>query len=856
MLKAWFRRRRAPRWSVVFLLVLLLGLSVIQAAPIGAALSTTTPETPAIVADLPPAPARPPLPAPEEHARGYVQPPFDMSHLDEQPVNALRAAAYPSSWDWRDQGKVTRVQNQDTCGACYAFATLGSWESQLLIQEPDSAALDFSENHAIECNYMQTGCLGDTIWGLTGLFSAHGAVLEVDDPWNPADQACNQSAPYAKTATDMWVLAGSSTPPVDTLKGWLYTYGPLYVAMDAGEWPSNWANELQNFDGSYTLYYPVGQPELNHAVLLVGWDDDLAHAGGKGAWIVKNSWGTDWGDGGYLTIAYGSAGLGSEAALIRGWTDYMPNSVVLHHDEAGVRGWVGYDGVVDAWGMARLVPDRNGYVTHVGLWTRDRMTDLDVYLYDSFNGQATTGLLRPGIENVTLDYAGYHSIPIEPPLRVSNGNDVYVKVKFGYSGAMRGLPVDNQSPIAAHGSYISPNGADGSWTDLSAGEDLSPLDIGIRMRVVPSVNDDPTATPTSVPPTATATPQVTPTATTPANTPTPRPTVEPGAAGNGVVLPFIANRWPPVPYELTLNSIANADEDGSYTVSWGAASLAQTCELQEDDNPAFGSPTMRYTGSGTSYGVAGQSPGIWYYRVRGRNAHGPGPWSNVQSVRVRPPFMSLTRYAAPSDTTLESMNPDTWYGDYVDLWVGYGPDPELAAGVARSILYFDLSAIPQGATIQSAILQPYLYWYVHRSGYSGDMTISAHRVTAAWPAEPTWNRFASAYGEAYGSDVARTDFEYLHLDVTGLVQGWVNGTWPNDGVMLRGSESGYDNLKGFASADEADAWPQLVVQYYSDGQALQTEVIQARPPAQSESARTRELLQQLDSDEWEVGSAR
>ncbi|NLG49592.1 MAG: hypothetical protein GX552_05720 [Chloroflexi bacterium] len=449
-----------------------------------------TPEAPAIVVDLPQQPpSQPPLPAPEEgHARGYVQPPFDMSHLDSQPVSALRAAGHPSAWDWRDQGKVTRVQNQDTCGACYAFATLASWESQLLIQEPGSPALDFSENHAIECNYMQTGCWGDTIWGLMGLFSAHGAVLEADDPWNPADQPCNQGAPYAKTATDMWVLAGGSTPPVDALKDWLLAYGPLYVAMDSGEWPSAWANEFERYDGSYTLYYPVAQAQLrlNHAVLLVGWDDALAHAGGKGAWIVKNSWGTEWGDDGYFTIAYNSAGLGSEAALIRGWTNYAPNSVVLHNDEAGVRGWVGYDGVADAWVMARLVPDRNGYVTHVGVWTRDRVADLDLYLYDSFDGQAPTGLLRPAIENVTLDYAGYHSIPISPPLQVASGNDVYVKVKYGYASAIRGLPVDDQSPIAARGSYISPNGADGSWTELSAGGGGMPaLDIGIRMRVVP-----------------------------------------------------------------------------------------------------------------------------------------------------------------------------------------------------------------------------------------------------------------------------------------------------------------------------------------------------------------------------------
>lgn len=100
--------------------------------------------------------------------------------------------------------------------------------------------------------------------------------------------------------------------------------------------------------------------------------------------------------------------------------------------------------------------------------------------------------------------------------------------------------------------------------------------------------------------------------------------------------PFIAKRWPPVPYPATLNPIDNTDGNGFYTVSWSTANLAETYVLEEDDNASFSSPTTVYDGTGTSWSVPspGRSSGTYYYRVRGRNQWGYGSYSNVQAVTV------------------------------------------------------------------------------------------------------------------------------------------------------------------------------------------------------------------------------
>jgi len=122
----------------------------------------------------------------------------------------------------------------------------------------------------------------------------------------------------------------------------------------------DWCRELNSYDGSYMLYYD-GQEEVNHAVLIVGWDDNLPHPGGSGGWIAKNSWGTDWGgpcgyssERGYFTIAYGSAGIGSNASFVADWQDYDPSGGLLYYDEAGWTKDAGYTSPV-GWGLCQFL---------------------------------------------------------------------------------------------------------------------------------------------------------------------------------------------------------------------------------------------------------------------------------------------------------------------------------------------------------------------------------------------------------------------------------------------------------------------------------------------------------------------
>jgi hypothetical protein len=133
-----------------------------------------------------------------------------------------------------------------------------------------------------------------------------------------------------------------------------------------------------------------------------------------------------------------------------------------------------------------------------------------------------------------------------------------------------------------------------------------------------------------------------------------------------VYLPLVVRNWPPLPDAPVLNAISNADGDGNYTVSWGAANLANTYTLQEDDNASFSSPATVYgPGTNLSWNATGKAVGTYYYRVKASNNNGDSPWSNTQSATVLPPASGPTPgYWRNASGTVEFyVTPDRAYVD-------------------------------------------------------------------------------------------------------------------------------------------------------------------------------------------------
>ncbi len=225
----------------------------------------------------------------------------------------------PESWDWRARGGVTAIRDQGGCGSCWAFSTLGVVESAIKIR--DGVEVDLSEQHLLSCNTADWGCSG-AVWGYAWLINKPdacglvGAVLEADYPYTGARTECACAAPRTYRIQDYSYVNGLQ-PTVPEIKQALMEHGPLGCSLYTNSAFSAYSGGVFNANDNPSVF------ALDHAIVIVGWDDRL---GAHGAWIIKNSWGTDWGENGFGNIEYGCNLIG-----------YAANYVIYEGSQSGVQ---------------------------------------------------------------------------------------------------------------------------------------------------------------------------------------------------------------------------------------------------------------------------------------------------------------------------------------------------------------------------------------------------------------------------------------------------------------------------------------------------------------------------------------
>jgi len=221
----------------------------------------------------------------------------------------METVGLAEEWDWREHNGVTGIRDQGSCGSCWAFGTIGPFESLLLIKQ--DTTVDLSEQHLVSCNEEGYGCNGG--WWALDMLIDPGAVLEEDFPYVASDVPCGGPYDYPFKLSDWAYVDGEDrVPTVDKIKEAIFNYGPVCAAVYVG-------NAFQAYTGgvfdkdevpSNGIFSCIPVSPVNHAIVLVGWDDT------KEAWILKNSWGEGWGEDGFMYIKYGTSNVGYAAAIV------------------------------------------------------------------------------------------------------------------------------------------------------------------------------------------------------------------------------------------------------------------------------------------------------------------------------------------------------------------------------------------------------------------------------------------------------------------------------------------------------------------------------------------------------------
>lgn len=213
--------------------------------------------------------------------------------------DTMRTRALPARLDWRERGGIPqRVLDQGDCGSCWSFAVVESLESTVMLNE--KRTLQLSRQQLVSCDRQNSGCRGGMLHTAGQYLIRRGALAEAEFPYTGGETAClDRGQPPMVQPVDG--LYGSGIRNDETIKELLYRFGPLATALEV-------TDDFYIYAGG--VLRGTGSGRANHAVTLVGYDDQ------RRAWLIKNSWGIEWGMNGYAWIGYDSFRVNEQVALL------------------------------------------------------------------------------------------------------------------------------------------------------------------------------------------------------------------------------------------------------------------------------------------------------------------------------------------------------------------------------------------------------------------------------------------------------------------------------------------------------------------------------------------------------------
>jgi len=385
--------------------------------------------------------------------------------------SASNSMVLPPAFDLRTFGWLPAVKDQGNCNSGWTFSTMAALEFER--KKMGFADTNMSENNLKNCHGFNPGsCSGGNFKMATAYLARHsGPVSESADPYSPTVQSCLSGLTPLEYITNIRYL----TKNINTIKETIYQQYPVLSSM-------YWSNS--SYNASDFTYYYSGTSATNHAVLLVGWNDDKVTAGGTGAWIARNSNGAVWGESGYFYISYNDSRVLSESGYFPYdyRTPYHSNSTLYYYDELGwIQSW-GYE-TTEAYGLMKFIAANDNTLSSIGTYAVAADAFITMEVYDQFTGGTLSGLLATTATQ--CNEPGYYTLTqLSNSVKLTPGNDYYIKVKYVTPGYNSPIPAEVVSPGYSTNAIIQTGkcwmSSDGITWDAVGGGTPYMLDLCIK----------------------------------------------------------------------------------------------------------------------------------------------------------------------------------------------------------------------------------------------------------------------------------------------------------------------------------------------------------------------------------------